>query len=142
MAIAGIIEGAESEGVEEGDGTGAHGENVPHDTAHAGGGSLEGFNGGWVVVGLNLEDHGQAIAYVDGSCVLLAKLQQHAGAGGGEESQQGLGVLVAAMFAPKGAEDAEFKVVRLPVEEIDDSAILLCSKGQFRQLILRTRTHS
>ena len=133
VAVVGVVEGAEAEGVEEGDGAGAHGEDVAHDAADAGGGSLEGFDGGGVVVGLDFEDDGETFADVDGSGVFLSKLRQDAGTGGGEEPEEGLGVLVAAVFAPEGAEYSELEIVGFAVEEVDDAAVFVLGEGEFRQ---------
>ena len=70
-------------------------------------------------MGFDFEDDGLAVADVDGSGVFLSEFGEDAGAGGGEQSKQGLGVLVAAVFAPEGAEYAEFEVVGFAVEEVD-----------------------
>src|SRR5690625_1035157 len=48
----------------------AHGNNVAHDPANAGGCALEWLNITGTVVGLDFERHGPAIANVDDTCVL------------------------------------------------------------------------
>ena len=142
VAVVGVVEGAESEGIEEGDGAGAHGEDVAHDAADTGGGSLEGFDGGGVVVGLDFEDDGEAVADVDGSGVFLAKLRQDAGAGRWEEPEEGLGVLVAAVFAPEGAEDAELEIVGFAVEDVYDAAVFVLGEGEFGEFFSGAGCHS
>jgi hypothetical protein len=60
----GILKGAKPEGVEDGDRTGAHGENIPEDPADAGCCSLKGFYGGGMVMGLNLKGEADAVAEI------------------------------------------------------------------------------
>ena len=50
--VAGLVEGAEAEGVEEGDGAGAHGDDVADDAADAGGCALVGLDGAGVGCGI------------------------------------------------------------------------------------------
>ena len=86
-AVVGVVRGAEAEGVEQGDGAGAHSEDVADDAAHAGGGALQGFYGGGVVVGFHLEHDRQAVADVDGAGVFRAGPGQDAGGAGRQHSQ-------------------------------------------------------
>ena len=62
--VAGV---AETQSVEQGDRSRAHGEDIAHDAADACRRPLVGFDEGGVVVGFHLEHHGLAVAYVDDS---------------------------------------------------------------------------
>src|SRR5690606_25662202 len=64
------VQGAEAERVEHRDGAGAHGEDVPQDAAHARGRTLVRLDGRRVVVRLDLERHGVAVAQIDDAGVL------------------------------------------------------------------------
>ena len=75
-------------------------ENIAQDTAHAGGGALEGFDCAGMVVGLDFEGDGEAVADVDDPGVFLASTDEDAIRLGREGAQQRLGVLVGAMLAP------------------------------------------
>ncbi len=61
---------AEAQGVQQGDGPRAHGEDVAHDAADAGRRALIGLDVAGVVVALHLEDAGLAVADVDDAGVL------------------------------------------------------------------------
>ena len=118
-----VVQGAEAKGVEQGDGTGAHGQDVPNDAAHAGGRSLQRLHCGGMVVGLDLEHHRQAVADVHRAGVLRAGLGQDPGRflPGRvliEQAQQGPGVLIAAVLAPKRPEHAQFNRVGLPAQTL------------------------
>ena len=115
----GFGERAEAEGVEQGDGTRAHGEYVSDYAADAGGRAFVGFYGGGVVVGLDFHDDGPAVADVHDAGVLAAGRDEQAGAVGVEHTEQGLGVLVAAVLAPEGAEKAEFEGVGFASKTLD-----------------------
>src|SRR2546425_267243 len=70
-----VVRLAEAERIEEGDGAGAHREDVPQDSAHPGGGALEGLDERGVIVALDLEDDGPAVADVDDAGILAGPLQ-------------------------------------------------------------------
>ncbi len=74
-------EWAEAEGVHDGERAGAHGEDVAEDAADAGGGALVGLDIGGVVVGLDFEGAGPAVADVDDAGVFAGALDDGAGAG-------------------------------------------------------------
>ena len=100
----GGVGGAEPQLIHHRDRPGAHGHDVADDAADAGGRALVGLDVGRVVVRLDLERDGPAVADVDDAGV-LADAGQHAGAhlvGGGlaEIAQVHLGGLVGAVFAP------------------------------------------
>ena len=72
--VGGFVGWAEPEGIEQGDGAGAHGEDVPDDTADAGGCALQRLDGRRMVVGFDFEHHGQPVADVDGAGVFRTGL--------------------------------------------------------------------
>ena len=74
--VRGRVRRAETERVEQGDGARAHGEDVAHDAADAGGRALQRLHRRRVVVGLHLENHRQPVADVDGSGILSAGLRE------------------------------------------------------------------
>ena len=75
-------EGAEAERVHDGEGARAHGEDVAKDAADAGGRALVGLDVGGVVVRLDLEGAGPALADVDDAGVFAGSLHDGSGAGG------------------------------------------------------------
>ena len=100
----GGVERAEAQRVHHRDGPGAHGEDVADDAAHAGGRALVGLDVRRVVVRLDLEGHGVAVADVDDAGVLAdadhqvgAHLVGHLLA---ELAEVDLGGLVGAVLAP------------------------------------------
>ena len=72
--MCGIVGRAEAQRVQDRDGPRAHGEDVAQDAAHAGGRALVGLDEGRVVVRLDLEDGGQAVADVHRARVLARSL--------------------------------------------------------------------
>src|ERR1043166_1880249 len=64
-------DGSETQRVQGGDRAGAHGEDVAYDSAHAGGGALERFDGAGMIVGLDLEGDSESVADVDDAGVFL-----------------------------------------------------------------------
>ena len=78
---------------------------------------------------LDLEDDAVAAADVDGAGVLAAARGQDLRPGAGEQAQQRLAVLVAAVLAPHGAEHAQLDVVGLAVQEGDDLLVLGDGEG-------------
>ncbi len=116
-----IVERAETDGVEDGDGARAHGEDVAQDAADAGGRALEGLDETGVVVGFDLEGDGVAYAFrvltdVDDAGV-FAGADQHARALGGQLLQMQAGAFVGAVLAPHDREDADFGWIRLAAED-------------------------
>ena len=123
LAWAGLVERAEAQGVEDGNRSCAHGEDVAQDAAHAGGRALEGLHRGGMVVALDLEGHGPAVARVDDPCVLPRALK-HARPLGGEAAQLEAGVLVPAVLRPQQREHGELQAVRLAAEALEDLGVL------------------
>ena len=85
----------------------AHGEDVAQNPAHAGGRALEGLDVAGVVVALDLEGAGPAVAHVDDAGILARPLHD-AIALGGQPLQMHAAGLVGAVFAPHHAVDAQF----------------------------------
>ena len=85
---AGVVERTEPQRVHQGDGTGAHGEDVAQDAADARGRALVGLDGRRVVVALDADGGGDPVADIDHAGV-LARADEHprrlgrADAGGG-----------------------------------------------------------
>ena len=85
----------------------AHGEDVAQDPADAGRRALERLDERWVVVRLNLEGAGPAVADINDAGIFAGTLH-HELAAGGQAFQMNPRRLVGAMLAPHHAEDAEF----------------------------------
>jgi hypothetical protein len=73
-----------------------------------------------MVVRLDLERDGRAVAEVENSCVLTGPLQD-ALPGRRKPLQERGGVLVAAVLRPEQGEDRELEVVRVASEQIPDT---------------------
>src|SRR5207247_543150 len=106
VAIPSRVERTEAEGVEDRDGSCTHCENVADDAADSGRGALERLDRARVVMRLHLHGDCEAIADVDDPGVLTRPLK-HPGRLCGEELEQRLRILIAAVLAPHGAEHAE-----------------------------------
>ena len=104
-----VVEAAEAERIEHGDGARAHGEDVAQDAADAGGGALEGLDEAGVVVRLDLEGDDVAAADIDDAGVFAGALHDELAAGG-QLLQVQARALVRAVLAPHHAEDAELGV--------------------------------
>ena len=107
---------AEEQRVHHGDRPGAHGEDVAEDAAHPGGRALVGLDGRRVVVGLDADGHGDAVADVDDPGV-LARADQHVGALGGQPPQVDPRRLVGAVLAPHHGEQGQLEVVGRPAQD-------------------------
>ena len=119
-----VLEGAEPQRVEEGDGPRPHRENVADDAADAGRRPLVGLDERGMVVGLDLEHGREAVADVDRARVLPRPLQ-HPRAVGGETPQVPAGALVAAVLGPHHREDPQLGERRLAAENLHQPAVLL-----------------
>ena len=131
VASAPVVQRAEAQAVEEGDGARAHGEDVAKDAADAGGGALEGFDRAGVVVAFDLHDDGQAVTDVDCSGVFLARADQDLGTLAGKARQERARVLVAAVLAPHAADDSELNGVGRAVEEVGGEVVFVAGEGDF-----------
>ncbi len=113
------VAGREAKAVEERDRPGSHSDDVAQDPAHPGRRSLERLHGGGVVVALDLEADGLAVAEVDHAGVLTGALQDAFPLGGKPFQQEGR-MLVAAVLRPEEREDRQLEVVRLAPQQVDD----------------------
>ena len=113
----------EIEPVQQRDRARAHGDDVAQDAADAGRGALVRLDRRRVVVALDLEADGLAVAEVEHARVLTRALQ-HAFPRGGKPFQEERRMLVAAVLGPEEREDRELEVVRLPLEQVDDARVL------------------
>ena len=118
---------SESERVEQGDGARSHRDHVAEDAPHAGGRALVGLYEGGVIVGLDLEDGGQAVADVHRPRVLARPLQD-ARALGGQRLEVDAAGFVGAVLGPHDGEEAELGEVGLAAERPADPLVLL--RGQ------------
>ena len=109
-AIAGIFEGPEAQGIEQGDRSGAHGENVAEDAADSRSCPLEGLDGRGMVMALDLEGQALTLTEIDHTRILSGS-HQDAGTAGGELGQQGSGIAIAAVLGPHDAEHAQLSPV-------------------------------
>jgi hypothetical protein len=82
-----------------------------------------------MVVALDLEADGLAVAEVDHAGVLTGALQ-HAFTGGGKPLEEASRVLVAAVLRPEEREDRQLEVVRLALEQVDDALELSVGQSQ------------
>src|SRR5450631_954503 len=85
----------------------AHGENIAQNAAYTSGRTLKGFDVGRMIVRLNLECAGPAIAYINDAGVLARSLHDE-GAPGGEPLEMNARGFIGAMLAPHNAVNAEF----------------------------------
>jgi hypothetical protein len=76
------LDRAEAERIHDGEGTRVHGEDVAQDAADAGGRALVGLDVAGVVVALDLEGAGPAVADVDDAGVLAGALDDAIALGG------------------------------------------------------------
>ena len=131
--VAGVVEGAEVQRVEEGDGPGAHGEDVADDAADAGGRALVGLDGRGVVVALDAQGDGDAVADVDHAGV-LAEAGQHPGRLRRQPAEVDPGRLVGAVLGPHHRVHGQLEVVGRPAEEPVDGLRFVV--GEARELAM------
>ncbi|KUG21197.1 hypothetical protein ASZ90_009046 [hydrocarbon metagenome] len=106
------IQRAEIEGIHEGDRACAHGEDVPHDPADPGGGTVVGIHVTRMVMALHPYCNGAGIAEAhDGG--IVSRTQQHTRTIGGEGFEQGLCGPIAAVFAPEVLEAGNLDVCQV-----------------------------
>jgi len=118
-----VIRRAEAKAVEERDRPRAHRDDVPEDAADPGRRALERLDRRGMVVALDLEGDGLALAEVDDACV-LARALEDARRRGRETAEERRGVLIRAVLRPEQREDRELEVVRLAAEQVADSVEL------------------
>ena len=119
----------EAQPVEERDRPRAHRHDVAENPADAGRGALERLDRGGMVVRLDLERDGLALAEVDHAGVLAGALQDALALRRKPPQQEG-GVLVAAVLRPEQREDGELEVVRVAAEQLADAVELLVGQPQ------------
>src|SRR5262249_19806204 len=122
----------EAQGVEARDRPRAHREDVAQDAADAGRRALERLDERGVVVALDLEDRGEAIADVDRARVLARSLE-HVGPGGGQLAEEGTRALVRAVLRPHDREDAELLDGRRTPEGVEDLRPLVPREAVLRR---------
>jgi hypothetical protein len=88
---------SKAQGIHRTDWPGSHRENVAHDAADARGRTLERLDGARMIVRLDLERDGQAVADVNDAGVFLARADEDFFGPGRKRFQQRAGVFVAAM---------------------------------------------
>ncbi len=119
-----MIGGAEPQGVQIGDGSGAHGEDVTHDAADAGRGSLVGLDVARVVVAFHFENGTVAVAEVDDAGV-LARALDDLGSCGGQLFEPVTRRLIGAVLRPHDREDAEFGDGRLAAHDLEQALVFI-----------------
>ena len=127
-----IGEFPEAQGIERRHRPGTHGEDVADDATDTGRRALERFHGARVVVRLDLEGNGHAVAHVDDARVLFASPDEDLLALRREGLQHRSCVLVGAVLRPHDREDAQLGVRRLSAEDLKDLLVLLG-----REVVLR-----
>ena len=80
-------------------------------------------------MGLHLHHNCQAIADIHHPGVLLPHAHQHSRALDGEEFQQELGVLIAAVLTPQRAEHPQLDQVRLSPQPLHNELVFLLREG-------------
>jgi hypothetical protein len=115
-------DGAEAQRIHDGDRTRAHGKDVAQNAAHAGGSTLERLDERRMVVRLDFEGAGPAIAYVDDAGVFSRTLY-YATAVRGQPLQVNARGFVGAVLAPHHAEDAQLRKRGLAAERLQDAVV-------------------
>ena len=119
-AVEARVVGREAEPVQQRDRPRPHGDDVAQDPAHTGRGTLEGLDRGGMVVALDLEADGLAVAEIEHAGVLTGTLQDAFTRGGKPLEEEGR-VLVAAVLRPEEREDRQLEMVRFAAEQVDDT---------------------
>ncbi len=114
----------ETERIHHGEGPGAHGEDVAENAADAGSRALEGLDVAGVVVGLDFEGAGPAIAHVDDAGVLSGTLDNAVALGGQPLEVHSAG-LVGAVFAPHHAVNAKLSEGWDAAQRRQDASVLI-----------------
>ena len=113
---AGVVERTEPQRVHQGDRPRAHGEDVPQDAADAGGRALERLDGRRVVVALDADGGGDAVADIDDAGV-LARTDEHPGRLGRQPAQVQARRLVGAVLGPHHRVHRQLEVVRCATQD-------------------------
>ena len=107
---------AEAEGIEEGNGAGTHGQNIPDNAAHACSCTIVGFNGRGMIVALYFKGNGQAVADIDHAGILPRTLEDPLPLGG-KTAQKGFGIFITTVFRPHDTEDTQLYLIGFPPEQ-------------------------
>ena len=126
-----LVERSKAQAVHRRDGPCAHRKDVAQNAADARRRALERFNERRMVVRLDLECNGEAVADIDDSRVFTRPLQ-HPRASRRQSPQVNARAFVAAVLAPHHTEDAELCDCRLPLQDGDNLLIFA-----FREVVLR-----
>src|ERR1019366_2192525 len=108
--------------IHDGDGTRTHGEDVAQDAANPSGCALEGLDERRMIVRLDLEGAGPAIADVDDARIFPGSLH-HATAVRGQPLQVHARGFVRAVFAPHHAENAQLGEGWLAAQRLQDAVV-------------------
>ena len=117
-------QGAETQGVQQGDRTSAHRDDVAKNASDSGRRTLVGLDRRRMIVGLDLEDCSPTASDADRARV-FARALQHGRACGRQLAQQLLRGLVGAVLRPQHAEHSQLDVVGRSLEGLDDDAVLV-----------------
>ena len=128
-ALPGVVGRAEEEGVHDGQRARPHGEDVAQNAAHPGGGALVGLDGRGMVVALDADRHGDAVAGVDHPGV-LAGAHQDPRPLGRQAAQVQPGRLVRAVLAPHHGVEGQLEVVGGPAQDFADSLELVVGQAE------------
>ena len=124
-----VVERAEAQRIHHCDGTGAHGEDVAHDAADAGGGALVRLDVAGVVVRLRLEGDRPALTHVDDAGLLADAREQRAArcllAQLAELLEVHLGGLVGTVFRPHHRIHRELARGGAAAENLTDARVLV-----------------
>ena len=137
------VRGAEPQLVHHRDRPGAHRHDVADDAADTGGRTLVGLDVGRVVVRLDFEGDGPAVADVDDAGV-LPDAGQHArphlvGGGLAEVPQVHLGRLVGAVFAPHHRVHGQLGVGRAASQDVADPLVFVVFETEFAEWLRLVR---
>ncbi len=129
----GGVQRSEPKRIHHGQRARAHGQDVADDAADSGGGTLVRLHVGRVVVALDLERHGPAVADVDDASVLADADEQHIGVRLllPELAQVHLARLVGAVLAPHHGVHRELGTGRATSEDVHDPLVLVGLEPQF-----------
>ena len=133
-----FADGAETQGVHDGERPRAHSKNVAQDTADAGGGALKRLDEGGVIMGLDLESAGPAVADINDAGILSRPLH-HELAACRQPLEVDAGGLVGAVLAPHDAVDAQLREPGSPPQGGNDPLVLFGCDAVLSQKFRRNR---
>ena len=127
--VARLVERAEAQRVEHRDGPGAHREDVAQDAADTGGRALVRLDGARVVVALDAQRDGDAVAAVDHARV-FARSADDPRCFGRQTAEVHLARLVGAVLAPHHRIHGQLEAIRLAPEDLRDRLQLVVGQPQ------------